>query len=199
VDEYFISSPGNTALHAPLRAFAYVRQRTEILNARAHPVVCNQSDYNWQIEIAMKPLLVAPKHPHSRPNGTVHSLRRALALPLGIGLLAVLSACTGVSAVTKERVAQGETSLQQAQQTLGQSEHGALELQQARDRIAAAKSAMAKGQHEQAERMAAQAHLYSELAVAKSQSASARNSANEVLASLEMLRRESERNSPMTR
>jgi hypothetical protein len=114
-------------------------------------------------------------------------------------MLALLGACTGVSAVTKERVAKGETSLQQAQQTLGQSEHGALELQQAREKIAAAKSAMAKGQHEQAERMAAQAHLYAELAVAKSQSASARNSANEVLASLEMLRRESERNSPMTR
>lgn len=26
--------------------FVYVRQRTEILNARAHPAVCNQSDHN---------------------------------------------------------------------------------------------------------------------------------------------------------
>jgi Domain of unknown function (DUF4398) len=128
-----------------------------------------------------------------------HSIRSTLRLSLGIGILAVLSACTGVSAVTKERVAQGEASLQQAQQTLGQSEHGALELQQARDSIAAAKAALAKGKHEQAERAAAQAHLYAELAVAKSQSASARNSADEVLASLEMLRRESERNSPTTR
>ena len=139
----------------------------------------------------MKPSVAAPRKPLP--------LRSVLALPLGIGMLALLGACTGVSAVTKERVAKGETSLQQAQQTLGQSEHGAVELQQAREKIAAAKSAMAKGQHEQAERMAAQAHLYAELAVAKSQSASARNSANEVLASLEMLRRESERNSPMTR
>jgi predicted nucleic acid-binding Zn-ribbon protein len=139
----------------------------------------------------MKTSVAAPRKPLP--------LRSVLALPLGIGMLALLGACTGVSAVTKERVAKGETSLQQAQQTLGQSEHGAVELQQAREKIAAAKSAMAKGQHEQAERMAAQAHLYAELAVAKSQSASARNSANEVLASLEMLRRESERNSPMTR
>ena len=139
----------------------------------------------------MKTSVAAPRKPLP--------LRSVLALPLGIGMLALLGACTGVSAVTKERVAKGETSLQQAQQTIGQSEHGAVELQQAREKIAAAKSAMAKGQHEQAERMAAQAHLYAELAVAKSQSASARNSANEVLASLEMLRRESERNSPMTR
>ncbi|MBM0104994.1 DUF4398 domain-containing protein [Steroidobacter sp. S1-65] len=127
------------------------------------------------------------------------SPRSVLALPLGIAMLAVLSACTGVSAITKERVAQGETSVQQAQQALGRSEQGALELQQARDKIAGAKSALANGQHEQAERMAAQAHLYAELAVAKSQSDNARKVADEVLASLEMLRLESERNSPMTR
>jgi hypothetical protein len=120
-------------------------------------------------------------------------------VPLGIGVVVLLGACTGVSAVTKERVAQSETSVQQAQQTLGKSEHGALELQQARDRIAAAKGALAKGQHEQAERAAAQAHLYAELAVAKSQSATTRKAADEVLASVETLRRESERNSPTTR
>jgi hypothetical protein len=97
----------------------------------------------------MKPSVAAPRKPLP--------LRSVLALPLGIGMLALLGACTGVSAVTKERVAKGETSLQQAQQTIGQSEHGAVELQQAREKIAAAKSAMAKGQHEQAERMAAQA------------------------------------------
>jgi len=139
----------------------------------------------------MKSSLSAPKTPQL--------LRRALALPLGIAMLAVLGACTGVSAVTKEHIAQGESSVQQAQQTLGRSEHGAVELQQARDKIADAKSAMAKGQHEQAERAAAQAHLLAELAVAKSQSAAARKAADEVLASLEMLRRETERNSPMTR
>lgn len=142
-------------------------------------------------EIAMKRSVPAPRDPHS--------IRSVLGLPLGIGMFAVLSACTGVSAVTKERVAQGETSVQQAQQTLGQSEQGAMELQQARDKIAAAKAALAKGHHEEAEHSAAQAHLYAELAVAKSQSASARKSADEVLASLEMLRRETERTSPMAR
>jgi hypothetical protein len=129
----------------------------------------------------------------------LHSIRAALGVLLGIGMLAALSACTGVSAVTKERVAQGKTTVQQAQQTLGQSEHGAIELQQARDKIAAAKGALAKGHHEEAERSAAQAHLYAELAVARSQSATARKSADEVLASLEMLRRETERTSPTTR
>jgi hypothetical protein len=139
-------------------------------------------------EIAMKRSVPAPRY--------LHSIRSAFGLPLGIGMLAVLSACTGVSAVTKERVAQGDSSVQQAQQTLGRSEHGAMELQQAREKMAAAKAALAKGHHEEAERAAAQAHLYAELAVAKSQSATARKSADEVLASLETLRRETERTSP---
>ena len=60
-----------------------------------------------------------------------------------------------------------------------------MELQQARDKLNGAKSALAKGQGQEAERLAAQAHLYAELAVAKSQSADARKAANEVLASLE--------------
>jgi uncharacterized protein HemX len=173
----------------------YVRQRTEILNVRAHPV-CNQSDHNpaaprQTARQQMKPFVPAPTN--------LHSIRGAIGLPFGIGMLAVLSACTGVSAVTKERVAQSDTSVQQAQQTLGQSEHGAMELQQARDKMAAAKTALAKGHHEEAERSAAQAHLYAELAVAKSQSATARKSADEVLANVEMLRRETERTSPTTR
>lgn len=139
----------------------------------------------------MNPSLIVSRSPHSR--------RRMIALPLGIAMLASLSACTGVSAVTKERVAQGDTSVQQAEQTVGRSEHGAMELQQARDKTAAAKSALAKGRHQEAERAAAQAHLYSELALAKSQSATARKSADEVLASLAMLRQEAERTSPTQR
>ncbi len=63
-----------------------------------------------------------------------------------------------------------------------------MELQQARDRLNAAKSELAE-RGKEAERAAAQAHLFAELAVGKSQSADARKSANEVLASLEMLRR----------
>ena len=74
-----------------------------------------------------------------------------------------------------------------------------MELQQARERLEAAKSALAKGQQQQAERSAAQAHLYAELAVAKSQSADARRAANEVLASLNTLRQETERSTPTQR
>jgi hypothetical protein len=138
------------------------------------------------------------RHLPTLPNRGKHSIKKALALTLGASALGLLSACSGVSALTKEHVAQSETSVQQAQQTAGKSEHGAVELQQARERLDAAKSALAKGQEQQAERSAAQAHLYAELAVAKSQSADARKAADEVLASLNMLRQETERTTAPT-
>jgi hypothetical protein len=130
---------------------------------------------------------------------TTRPVRNAVALVLGVSILGALSACASVPDLAKERVAQSETSVQQAQQTLGKSEHGAMELQQARDKLSGAKSALAKGQGKEAERLAAQAHLCAELAVAKSQSADARKAANEVLASLNMLRQETERNTPTQR
>ena len=129
-------------------------------------------------------------------SGRVGKTRAVL---LGIGMVAVLSACSSVSPVAQERVAQSETSVQQARQTIGNSEQGTVELQQAKDQLDVAKSALAKGQEQQAERSAAQAHLYAELAVAKSQSAEARRSANDVLASVETLRQETERTTPTQR
>jgi predicted nucleic acid-binding Zn-ribbon protein len=130
---------------------------------------------------------------------TTRPVRNAVAVALGVSILGALSACSSVPDLAKERVARSETSVEQAQQTIGKSEHGAMELQQARDKLNAAKSALAKGQGKEAERSAAQAHLYAELAVAKSQSADARKSANEVLASIETLRQETERSTPTQR
>jgi len=135
-------------------------------------------------------------HLQAPPVRANHSVRTLIALTLAVS---VLGACSSVSNLTNERVAQSDTSVQQAQQTVGGSEHGAVELQQARERLNAAHSALAKGQPEEAERAAAQAHLYAELAVAKAQSADARKAANEVLASLDMLRRETERTTPTQR
>ena len=128
-------------------------------------------------------------------------VRNAVALALGVSILLGSLNANGSNAsdLAKERVAQSETSVEQAQQTLGKSEHGAVELQQARDKLNAAKSALAKKEWKEAERAAAQAHLFAELAVAKSQSADARKAANEVLASLESLRQETERGTPAQR
>ena len=129
---------------------------------------------------------------------TTRPVRNAVSLTLGVSiLLGSLGAyASNASDLAKERVAQSDTSVEQAQQTLGKSEHGAVALQQAREKLNAAKSALTKKEWKEAERAAAQAHLFAELAVAKSQSADARKSADELLASLEMLRQETERGTP---
>ena len=104
-----------------------------------------------------------------------------------------LVACGGVSELTKDSVNRAETTVLQAQQTMGGSEHGALELQRARDHLDSAKAAVNKGDEKPAAAHAQQAQLDAELAVAKSQSAVARNAADEVHASNKMLSEESQR------
>lgn len=129
-----------------------------------------------------------------RPRYTVG----VIALALG---MSVVGACSDVSAVTKERVARGNVAVQEAQRTIGQAETGAIELQKAKQHLEAANTALAKGQRIVAEQRAEQAQLHAELAVAKVQSADARRAADEVLASTQTLRSETERNanSPTTR
>jgi len=112
---------------------------------------------------------------------------------LSAGVLSMLAACGGISAATKERLAQTQTSVQQAQSTLGTSESGAVELQRAREHLEAAQRAADKGKEGDALRHATEAQLQAELAVAKSQSATARKAAADTLASIEALRKESVR------
>jgi len=112
---------------------------------------------------------------------------------IGAGALAVLAGCSGVSEVTKERVARSETSVQQAQQTVGNSEAGAVELQQAKQKLEAARKELNSDNAVMAERFASQAQLTAELAVAKSQSSQARKAADELMASIETLRQEAAR------
>jgi hypothetical protein len=112
---------------------------------------------------------------------------------LGALALGVVAGCGSVSEVTKERVARGETTVQQAEQTVGRSEAGAVELQRAKDNLEQARAALNKKQREPAERYAQLAQLDAELAVAKSQSAAARRAADELLASVKTLREEAAR------
>jgi hypothetical protein len=112
---------------------------------------------------------------------------------IGIGVLALSTGCSEVSEFTKERVARSETAVLQAEQALGGSESGAIELQRARDHLAQAKQAVEKGEDKNAERYAQHAHLDAELAVTKSQSAAARKAADELLASINTLRQEAQR------
>ena len=107
--------------------------------------------------------------------------------------LLVLSACGGVSEMTRQRVARSETAVNQAQATLGNSEAGAIELQQAKQYFAEARKAVDDKDEVNAERYANRAELSAQLAVAKSQNASARKAADELLASIQTLRQETSR------
>ena len=55
---------------------------------------------------------------------------------------ALLAGCGGVSEMTKDRVARSESAVRQAQETVGNSEQGALELQKARDHLQQARQAL---------------------------------------------------------
>ncbi len=112
--------------------------------------------------------------------------------------LSMLAAC-GVSQVTKDTVARAETRVQQVQQTIGNSEGGAIELQRARDHLQQAKQAANDGDEEPAQRHARQAELDADLAVAKAENQVARRAADELQASIQMLRQESQRSTGATR
>ncbi len=116
---------------------------------------------------------------------------------VGAGTAAVMIGCGGgVSQLTKERVARSETAVQQATQTLGNSEAGAIELQRAKGHLAQARQAVEAKNDKLADRMAQQAQLDAELALAKAETASSRKAADEVLASIETLRNEAARGTP---
>jgi hypothetical protein len=109
------------------------------------------------------------------------------------GIACVLAGCGGVSDLTKERVTRSASVVEQSQQTVGNSEAGAIEMQRARELSGAAQSELRKNNADAAERFAAQAQLTAELAVAKAQSAQARKAADELMASIETLRQEAAR------
>lgn len=126
-------------------------------------------------------------------------VKRALVAVAASTFAMGLGACSNVSTLAKERVARSEVAVQQTQQNVGQAESSATELQAARTDLAAAQSALAKGDNKGAERNAAQAQLHAELAAAKAESAAAKRAADEVLASSETLRQETERATPTPR
>ena len=118
------------------------------------------------------------------------------AWPIVLATSILFVGCGGVSDLTKDRVARSETAVRQAQQNVGNAEQGALELQKARDHLDQAQRALNDEKEEPALRHAQQAELYAELAVARTQSASARRAAEELQASIRTLRQEAERGNP---
>ena len=118
---------------------------------------------------------------------------RRIAVIAGSAALVLLTACGSVSELTKQQVARSETAVTQAQAAVGSSEAGAIELQQAKETLSQAQNAIQKKDETQAQRLAAVAELDAQLAIAKSQSAASRKAADDVLASIETLKREADR------
>jgi len=116
-------------------------------------------------------------------------------LLIGVAMLGTLTACGGVSELTRQQVARSETAVKQAETAVGRSEAGAVELQQARDTYAEAKRQLDAKNETRAQRLAVQAELEAQLATAKTQNAQARHAADELLASIQQLRQETERSS----
>lgn len=124
-----------------------------------------------------------------------HSLQAHFLPLVGLSIATLLAGCGGVSELTKERVERSQVAVNQAAQTVGNSEAGALDLQRAKDNLRQAQSAIKQQEAKRAERLAHKAQLDADLAVAKTQSAAARTAADEVMASIETLRREASRSS----
>ncbi len=126
------------------------------------------------------------------------TLPRLLAPLVTAVALAALTACGGVSDMTRQQVARSETAVKQAQTAIGNSEAGAIELQQAKDLYAQAEQELKSKNETRAQRLAVQAELQAQLATAKAQNAAARKAADEVLASIQTLRQEAERSGSNT-
>ena len=111
----------------------------------------------------------------------------------GASMLVVLGGCGGITEITRQQVARSDTAVKQAQAAIGNSEAGAIELQQAKDRFAAAQQAVEKKDDVQAQRLAVLAELDAQLAITKSQSAGVRRAANELNESIQALKEQTQR------
>ena len=121
-------------------------------------------------------------------------IARRAAVIVASSALVLLTACGSANELTKQQVARSETSVTQAQAAVGTSEAGAIELQQAKESLSQAQKALAKNDEKQAQRLASVAELDAQLAVAKAQSSASRKAADELLASIQTLKREADRN-----
>jgi hypothetical protein len=129
----------------------------------------------------------------------MNKLMSTLCVPAaGIATLVLVAGCV-VSKETKESVAKAEATVQQAQSALGSNEAAAVDVQRAKDHLAAAQKAVEDGDDKPAMRHAQQAELDAQLAVAKAQHSTARKAADELQASINQIRQESQRSTDAPR
>jgi len=116
--------------------------------------------------------------------------KSGLALCLVPGLLA---ACSTAHA-PREQLGAAETAVRQAQASQA-PQYAPAELRMAADKLEAARRAMREEKYHEARRLAEQATVDAQLAEAKARDAQSQQTAREMRANIETLRREAERNS----
>lgn len=120
----------------------------------------------------------------------------SLRLPLAILIIALLTGC-GSSRPSAESVAPtvraASTAADQADQS-GASQHAALELRTARQKVQQAQAALDSGDTERALRLAEQAEVDAALAEATARAATAQAAVEEVRETIRVLREEIQRN-----
>jgi Domain of unknown function (DUF4398) len=120
-------------------------------------------------------------------------MSRPWILPIPMLLAAALSVgCASAPARPTAEFARAQTLVEQAERNRAQ-QYAAADLDRARDKLRRSDVAMNAHEEELANRLAAEAAIDAEVALARSSTAQAENSAAEVTASVEALRRESQR------
>jgi hypothetical protein len=119
-----------------------------------------------------------------------HMHRTFGGIVLGLALIG-LGGCSSTPQPRPE-VAQAERAVDQAIATDGATEHAALEIQKARDKLNGARAAMQEERYADANRLADEALVDAELARAKAEAATLARSADELARTIERLRDEAQ-------
>jgi hypothetical protein len=114
---------------------------------------------------------------------------------IAAGTALAIVACTGEIERPTEQMVRASTLIEQAEKA-GAQRYAAAELQQARDKLAAADHAAEKGKEDQARWLAEEAVADAELAGARTASGEAKRAAEEVARGTQTLEQEAERSNP---
>ncbi len=118
------------------------------------------------------------------------------ALGAGLAMALVLGACASSPERPDEDLARAEAAIRQAEQA-GGGQYGQVALEDARDKLDAARAAVAEDEMLMARRRAQEAALAAELAAAKARTGKAERAVDEIEESIATLREEIARNQRM--
>ena len=126
----------------------------------------------------------------TRSNRPCAAARLVAAAAMGLGL--ALGGCASKPDAPKAELAVSQAAIDGAA-SAGANEHAPLELNQARQKLDAARTALRAEEHEKARRLAEQAEVDARVAAAKANAEKSRRAVAEIEQSIRMLREEMQR------